>query len=160
MGTRSLGGLTIKRNSASEKHISGTTRDVYLCIITSGEPIGVRDVWRTLKLSSPSLAQYHINKLLNLEAIQQTNDGKYMASEKGQIEALRSFVLLRGKLVPRFVFYGALVTGILVFYLFFKPSAWEFRDLIVIAVSIFSMLAFFFEAYTQYRGLKVTVQKA
>ena len=121
--------------------------------------MGVRDIWRSLKLSSPSLAQYHVNKLLGLKVISQTRDGRYAAKERQRIEALRSFVLLRGKLIPRLVFYGALVSGILATYMIFWPLEWNFRDLTVIAVCIFSILAFFFEAYNQYRSLKRGVQK-
>jgi hypothetical protein len=143
----------------SPKQLSGTTWNVYLYILTAKNPVGVRDVWRNLAFSSPSLAQYHVNKLLTLNLLHQTVDGKYLVKEKEQIETLRSFVLLRGRLIPRLVFYGALVTGILAAYLFFRPSRWDFRDFVVISISAFSLLAFFVEAYSQYRGLKKTVQK-
>ncbi|UCE96733.1 MAG: hypothetical protein JSV51_03840 [Candidatus Bathyarchaeota archaeon] len=143
----------------SKKHISGTSWDVYLYILTSSDPVGVRDVWRALNLSSPSLAQYHINKLLDMELLGQTRDGKYSVKEKEQVETLRSFVLLRGRLIPRLVFYGALVAGILSVYLLFKPFRWDYRDVVIVAVSAFSVFAFFFEAYNQYRSLKVAVQK-
>ncbi len=119
----------------------------------------MREVWRGLKLSSPSLAQYHVNKLLELKVVHQTQDGKYAVEEKERIEALRSFVLLRGRLIPRLVFYGALVAGVLTMYLIFWPLEWNFRDLTVLAVSLFSILAFFFEAYVQHRSLKAGVQK-
>jgi hypothetical protein len=121
--------------------------------------VGVRDVWRTLEFSSPSLAQYHINKLLALNLLHHTPDGKYAVKEKEQIEALRSFVLLRGKLIPRLVFYGALVAGILAAYLFLRPFRWDTRDYVILLISTFSMFAFFFEAYAQYRSLKRAVQR-
>lgn len=121
--------------------------------------MGVRDVWRTLRFSSPSLAQYHISKLLAMNVVHKTRDGKYFVKEKEQIEALRSFILFRGKLIPRLVFYGALVSGILVAYLIFWSFEWDFRDLVVLAISVLSIFAFFFEAYNQYRSLKVAVQK-
>jgi len=136
-----------------------TTWNVYLHILTSRDPIGVRDVWRELKFSSPSLAQYHINRLLELGMIVQTREGKYVASEEKRVETLRSFVLLYGKLVPRLVFYGALVAGILAFYIIFWPMEWNFRDLTVIVVAGVSITAFFFEAYIQYHSLKKGVQK-
>ena len=79
--------------------------------------------------------------------------------EKEQIDALRNFILLRGRLIPRLVFYGALIAGVLAVYLIFLPPKWEFRDLAVLAISIFSIFAFFFEAYNQYRGLRAAVQK-
>jgi len=140
-------------------NISATTWNVYLYILTSRGPVGVRDVWRELKLSSPSLAQYHVNKLLELDMITQTREGKYVASEEKRVEALRSFVLLYGKLIPRLVFYGALIAGILVFYLIAWPIEWNFRDLTVIAIAVISMFAFFFEACIQYSSLKKGVQK-
>jgi predicted DNA-binding transcriptional regulator len=138
---------------------AATTWNVYLYILTSRDPVGVRDVWRELKLSSPSLAQYHINKLLELGMIAQTQEGKYVASEEKRVETLRSFVLLYGKLIPRLIFYGALIAGILAFYIIFWPMAWNFRDLTVIAVAVISIIAFFFEACIQYHSLKKGVQK-
>lgn len=138
---------------------TATTWNVYLYILTSRDPVGVRDVWRELKLSSPSLAQYHINKLLELSMIAQTQEGKYVASEEKRVETLRSFVLLYGRLVPRLVFYGALVAGILAFYVIFWPMELNFRDLTVIAIAVISTIAFFFEAYVQYHSLKKSVQK-
>ena len=133
--------------------------NIYLHILTSREPVGVRDVWRELNLSSPSLAQYHINRLLELGMIIQTREGKYAASEEKRVEALRSFVLLYGKLVPRLVFYGALLAGLLAFYMIAWPIEWNFRDLTVIAISLISIVAFFFEACIQYSILKKGVQK-
>jgi len=133
--------------------------NIYLYILTSRESVGVRDVWRELKLSSPSLAQYHINRLLELGMIIQTREGKYAASEEKRVEALRSFVLLYGKLVPRLVFYGALLAGLLAFYMIAWPIEWNFRDLTVIAISLISIVAFFFEACIQYSILKKGVQK-
>jgi hypothetical protein len=143
---------------ARVQHLSGKTWDVYLYILTSTEPAGVRDVWRNLELSSPSLAQYHINKLLAQQLLTQTRDGKYLAIEKAQMETLRNFVMLRGKLIPRFVFYGAMIAGFFAVYLAFMPFKWDSRDLMVLAISCFSAFAFFFEAYNQYRSLKVAAQ--
>lgn len=140
-------------------NISATTWNVYLYILTSRGPVGVRDVWRELKLSTPSLAQYHVNKLLELNMIIQTRQGKYVASEEKRVEALRSFVLLYGKLIPRLVFYGALIAGILAFYLIAWPIEWNFRDLTVVTVAVISITAFFFEAYIQHSSLKKGVQK-
>jgi len=155
----SLEELLMKKEDRSRRNISTVTWNVYLYILTSREPMGVREVWRELKLSSPSLAQYHVNRLLELEMITQNKEGKYVASEEKRIEALKGFVLLYGKLIPRLVFYGALMAGLLIFYVIAWPIEWNFRDLTVIVVAAVSIAAFFFEAYIQYRGLKMGVQK-
>ncbi len=137
------------------KVLAGTTWDVYLYILTSREATGVRDLYRGLGFSSPSLAQYHINKLIELKLIEPTQEGKYRANETEQVDALKSFILLRGRLIPRLVFYGAILTGVLVSYLLLWPFRWDFRDLVVLLVTVFSVIAFSFEAYSQYRSLKI-----
>ena len=137
------------------KQIYGKTWDVYLCILTSGTPLGVRDIWRTLSLSSPSLAQYHVNKLVELRLIESTPEGKYMINDGERLEAMRSFLMLRGMLIPRMVIYAALISGVVIAYVLFWPWRGDFRDLVTLSVSIFSVVAFLYEAFKQYRGLLV-----
>ena len=139
---------------SDKKHVSGTTRSVYLYILTSRKAIGVRDVWRDLELSSPSLAQYHINKLLERQLIEIDRYGKYQATEEEKIGALRNFILLKGKLIPRLVIYGVLLSSFLALYLLLWTNRWDFRDIIVLTTSLFSIIALFFEAYNQYKGLR------
>lgn len=149
----------MKVDVGSKRDISSATWNIYLHILTSREPVGVREIWRELKLSSPSLAQYHVNRLLELGMIIQTNEGKYAASEEKRVEALKGFLLLYGKLVPRLVFYGALVAGVFALYLLVWPFELTLRDLTVILVCVVSIFAFFFEAYVQYRTLRAGVQE-
>lgn len=139
-----------------KSRLHGTTWNVYLFILTSQEPVGVRDVWRQLQLSTPSLAQYHINKLLHDDLIKTTVYGKYEINDDLQIEALKNFVVFKGKLIPHLVVYGAIIAGLFLSYVVFYPLRWDFRDLIVFAVCTISLLAFLFEAYNQYRSLAIT----
>jgi len=139
-----------------KSRLHGTTWNVYLFILTSQEPVGVRDVWRQLQLSTPSLAQYHINKLLHDDLIKTTVYGKYEINDDLQIEALKNFVVFKGKLIPHLVVYGAIIAGLFLSYVLFYPLRWDFRDLIVFAVCTISLLAFLFEAYNQYRSLAIT----
>ena len=135
------------------RRLHGTTWNVYLCVLTSREPKGVREIWRDLNLSSPSLAQYHVNKLLDLRLIEANSEGKYLPNRDEQMEVLRSFIMLRGRLIPRFVVYGTFLLGMFATYLLFWPFRWDFRDLTTLAISLFAALAFFLEAFKQYRGL-------
>ncbi len=137
----------------SAKRIYGKTLDVYLCILTSEGSMGVRDIWRKLGFSSPSLAQYHINKLLDLRLIEADFEGRYRINDQESIEALRSFLLLRGMLIPRLTIYSALLIGLIVSYISFWPWRGDFRDLTVMFIGMFSASAFLFEAVKQYRGL-------
>ncbi len=134
--------------------VKGKTWEVYLFILTSNKPVGVREVWRKLGFSTPSLAQYHINKLVELELIKQVETGKYIVREKGNVGLLRSFVLLRGKLVPRLVFYGLFMMGLTISYFIYWPYNWSFPSLITFTMGLFSSLIFFGEAYLLVRSLE------
>lgn len=146
--------LSADREKIGKRVLSGVIWNVYLYILTSTEPVGVRDVWRGLNLSSPSLAQYHVNNLLEMGLITQTPEGKYIADEKAKIDVLRTFVLLRGHLISRMTFYGTFLLGLVLVYLSVWPFTWDLRDIIVLIVCIFSVTVFFFEAYSQHRSLR------
>ncbi len=147
------------KGKTGKRFLSGVIWEVYLYILTSNEPLGVRDVWRGLNLSSPSLAQYHINNLLRMGLITQTEDGRYMVEEKAKIDVLRSFILLRGRLISRMTIYGAFILGLFMVYVIFWPFKWSFQDVIVSIISIFSVSVFLLEAYRHHKGLKTDVQK-
>ena len=135
------------------KQVYGKTWDVYLCVLNSGDPISVREIWRKLGLSTLSLTQNHVNKLLELRLIESTPQGKYVANDVERLETLKSFLALRGLMIPRMVAYAALLSGIMLSYVAFWPWRGDFRDLVVLAATLFSVSTFLFEAVKQYRGL-------
>jgi len=138
---------------AGYKQVYGKTWDVYHCILTSSDPIGVREIWRKLRLSTPSLTQNHVNKLLELKLIESTPEGDYVTNDVERIETLKNFLALRGMMIPRMVVYAALLSGVMLSYLTFWPWRGDFRDLVVLAVTLFSISTFLFEAVKQYWSL-------
>jgi hypothetical protein len=140
-------------NDIPKISVTGTTRRVYLYILSSKNPVGVRDIWRGLDLSSASLAQYHINKLLELKLIEMAPFGKIQANSQTKLDVLQNFLFLRGKVFPRLVIFGALSIGLLIVYILLWPLTGNFRDVIVIAFTLFSALVLFYEAHNQNKGL-------
>ena len=65
----------MKPEKSEEDVLKGTTLRVYRLIYRQGRPMGVHDVQRGLQLSSPSVAQYHIKKLLGAGLIREGQDG-------------------------------------------------------------------------------------
>ena len=74
-------------------------------------------------------------------------------NDQESIEALKSFMMLRGMLIPRLTIYSALLLGLLVSYVSYYPWRGDFRDLTTLFIGLFSAGAFLFEAVKQYRGL-------
>lgn len=55
--------------------LKGTTYRVYRYMYRAGKPVRTNDVQRDLKLSSPSVAQYHLKKLLRLGLVKEVPEG-------------------------------------------------------------------------------------
>ncbi len=138
---------------AGFKQVYGKTWDVYLCVLNSDDPIDVREIWSKLGLSTPTLAQNHVNKLLELRLIESTPQGKYVTNDVERLETLKSFLALRGLMIPRMVVYAALLSGVMLSYVALWPWRGDFRDLVVLGVTLFSVSTFLFEAAKQYMGL-------
>ncbi len=76
-----------------------------------------------------------------------------MTNDVERLETLKNFLALRGLMIPRMVAYAALLSGVMLSYVAFWPWRGDFRDLVVLAATLFSISTFLFEAMKQYRGL-------
>lgn len=63
-------------------------------------PVGVREVQRSLGLSRPRLASYHLERLEKAGLVKNV-EGAYVADKV----ILKSFVRLQRQLIPRYFFY-------------------------------------------------------
>lgn len=85
--------------------LEGTTRKVFRFVYRQHGPVGVHDVQRGLGLSSPSVAHYHIAKLLRAGLIREAGDGYVV--EKAVFEDM---IRVRKTVIP-------LETGYAIFFL-------------------------------------------
>jgi hypothetical protein len=85
---------------ANRDALSGTTRRVYRYIYRQG-PVKLHDIQRDLRLSSPSLADYHVQKLLTMKLIReekaQDGAGAGFVAEEAVFEAM---VRIRRTVIP------------------------------------------------------------
>lgn len=61
--------------SYESSSLKGTTLRVYRHLFKAGKPVSVGDIRRGLDLSSVSVAQYHVKKLLELGLIREEQGG-------------------------------------------------------------------------------------
>jgi DNA-binding transcriptional ArsR family regulator len=62
-------------DAAGPEPLTGTTYRVYRYMFKAGGPVGIYDIQRGLKLSSPSVAQYHVKKLLQMGLVKEEGQG-------------------------------------------------------------------------------------
>ncbi len=103
-------------DSRIEDQLKGKTLQVYMYMIKRKEPVGVREVQRDLEFSSPSVANYHIEKLVSLALVAQDEYGRYYIMQKVQVGVLQAFVNIGGIAVPRLSFFAAFFTTMLIAY--------------------------------------------
>lgn len=110
---RGFNNLT-KKDSISLK---GTALDIYRLLLKTQKPLGIREIQRTLNLSSPSVAQYHLAKLEN-EGLLKREAGNYVVDKV----LLDNCIKISRFIVPRYLFYSIFaIVAFLVELLFLRP---------------------------------------
>ena len=125
-----------------EDQLKGKTLQVYTYMIKKKEPVGVREVQRDLRFSSPSVANYHIGKLLELTLIGQDEYGRYHVVQKIQVGVLQAFINIGGLTVPRLSFFAAFFTTMLIAYVMLNL---ENLNIYAIGFALAGSVAFWFE---------------
>lgn len=104
-----------EKRVASE--LKGNTLRVYWHLLQSSKnSVGPREVQRKLGFSSPALAAYHLEKLLELGLVEKFS-GEYHLIKIVDVGVLKQFMKLRGFIIPRHVLYATMFTTLLAFYL-------------------------------------------
>ncbi len=84
--------------------LSGSTLYVYLILLTSNKPLGVREVQRRAGFRSPNSARHHLEKLVEKGYAIKTDEG-YIAV-KPHSSILSHLIYVRGLFLPKILFYA------------------------------------------------------
>jgi len=133
-----------------ESELKGNTLRVYWMLLKSQTgTIGVREVQRTLRFSSPALASYHLTKLEELGLVEKTN-GEYRLKREVRVGALKQFTKLGAFMLPRYTFYAAMLTTLLVFYLT-QLREINFYSVFALIFGLVSTLILWYETFRVWR---------
>ncbi|MCE7734029.1 MAG: hypothetical protein GPJ54_04065 [Candidatus Heimdallarchaeota archaeon] len=102
-------------NGMSVDALKGKTLDIYYYLVKNPGYHGVRDVQRTLQYSSPSLAAYHLNRLLEAKVVLRNDAGQYaVISESDKLGTLEEYVKIVKFWIPKTAIYALflLVLGV------------------------------------------------
>lgn len=97
--------------------LKGNTLRVYTYLFKV-QRSGVRETQRSLGFKSASLAQYHLDKLVELGLATRDDVGNYFLAKEIKIEALEQFLKIGTYLIPRFVLYSVMFTILFVYFVF------------------------------------------
>jgi len=116
-------------SKTSQEELEGITLDVYLQVLKKGKPVGPREVMKAVKLSSPSVAYRHLQKLEDLGYLQKNAYGEYIAKNKAHITG---YVWIGHHLIPKMwryslVFLVALIVELVVLAIHYRVETYEFK---------------------------------
>jgi len=97
--------------------LRGNTLRVYWLLLKSESGVmGVREIQRALKFSSPTLAAYHLKKLEDLGLVK-SEHGDYRLVKEVRVGILKEFMKFGTFMLPRYALYATMFTILLAFYL-------------------------------------------
>ncbi len=121
-----------------ENVLVGTTLTVYRYLYRAAEPQGIRDVQKGLAMSSPSVAQYHVKKLLQVGLIKEEQGG-YVVDKN----VFENVIRIRRSIIPVQVAYSAFFSTLLVaLFVLFHP--WFGSSLFVFSFASIAIAAVLF----------------
>jgi len=96
--------------------LKGNTLRVYWHLLKSPNGVAkVRETQKLLDFSSPALAVYHLDKLVELRLVQKVR-GEYRLVRVVNVGVLKQFVRFGTFILPRYTLYATLFTTLLLFY--------------------------------------------
>jgi hypothetical protein len=131
-----------------ERKLQGRTLQVYMYLLKKGEPGGIREIQRDLGLSSPSVADYQVEKLIGMGLAAKDSHGRVFITRKVKVRALESYVNFGRFSVPRLAFYASVFSAVAVLYVIFNLSSWSIYD---VAVPLAAAGVLWLEAWRMWR---------
>ena len=131
--------------------LKGNTLRVYWYLLkSSNNSAGPRDIQRKLKFSSPSLAVYHLDKLVELGLAEKAM-GEYHLKKVVDVGVLKQFTRLGSLILPRHVLYASMWSTIFAFFISqFKEL--NFYSLSALVFGSLGMIILWFEAFKIWRS--------
>lgn len=135
----------------NEDVLKGKTAQVYRYAIKMGKPIGVREVQKALRLSSPRLASYHLEKLEEAGLLKRASEG-FIVDKL----VLENFVRFKQLLLPKYLFYFVFFASAVIFQLiFFRPLGLNREYLFATTMLVIAAAYFGYETVTTLRKKKL-----
>ena len=119
-------------------------------MLSTKGPVGPRELQRKLGLSSPSLAAYHLDKLVELGLVQ-SDRGEYTVEEVVQVGVLKQFIWVGSRALPRALFYAAFFTTALIIFLLVYPQYLTFGNLAAWLFGGGAAALFWYETWRAYK---------
>jgi len=131
-----------------ESELKGKTLRVYWYMIKQNGPVGIREIQRALRFSSPSIAHHHLEKLISLGLVKKDEYGRYLLKEYLEVGILQSFTKIGRFMLPRYSFYASFFSTFLIAYVYQYARA---LNVFALASMLIATIIFWYETIRVWR---------
>jgi len=128
--------------------LQGNTLRVYWAMLQDSKgSAGPRDIQRKLGFSSPNLAVYHLDKLVELGLAEKTL-GEYILLDKDRVNVrvFKNFMKIGNYILPRQILYASMWSTLFVFLILtFKDL--NYYSLFALVLGLLGLIIFWLEAF-------------
>ena len=101
--------------------LSGSSLQVYLILLSSKRPLGIREVQRRAGFKSPNSARHHLDKLIEQGFAYRIDDGYVAIKPRGSL--ISSFIIIRNIMFPKMFFYALASSLFLIAYVVLRMES-------------------------------------
>ena len=101
--------------------LSGSSLQVYLILLSSKRPLGIREVQRRAGFKSPNSARHHLDKLIEQGFAYRVDDGYVAIKPRGSL--ISSFIIIRNIMFPKMFFYALASSLFLIAYVVLRMES-------------------------------------
>ncbi|HXQ92306.1 MAG TPA: winged helix-turn-helix domain-containing protein [Nitrososphaerales archaeon] len=129
--------------------LRGTTLRIYRFMYKEGRPMGLHEIQRALGLSSASIPQYHINKLISAGLVkEQESGGRYYVDRL----VFENMIRIRRSLIPFQTTYTIFFcTTLIILLTLLRPGVLTSLFLFAVSINLAAILIFASQAYRTLR---------
>ena len=131
--------------------LKGTTLRVYWHLLRSGKPTTIRHLQRDLSFSSPSVASYHLEKLMDMDLVKKNVMGDYELKKTVSLEVMGSFVRISHLMIPRYIFYTTFFFTLLIVFVVGYASSLSVQGVFALAFGVSGLVITGYETWRQWR---------
>ncbi|MHA1967186.1 MAG: hypothetical protein ACW964_05235 [Candidatus Hodarchaeales archaeon] len=133
-----------------EDLLRGKTLQIYWYLLTHGSA-GIREIQKELKIPSPSTVSYHMNKLVQVDlVIQSENTGKYLIKAEVKNGIMGLYIKIGRRMIPRMLLYLSFFgmgSFLFLILLFVRGSSITLVDFLFLFFSMSAAGIFSYETY-------------
>ena len=133
-----------------ELQLKGTTLRVYWHLLRTGKPTTLRRLQKSLGLSSPSVASYHLEKLRDLDLVKKDR-GDYELKKTVSFEVMKSFVRVSRLMIPRYMFYTTFFFTLLIVFVVGYASSLSVQGVFALVFGMSGLVITGYETWRQWR---------